>query len=193
MSNTTSVASTTATTYATELAETSKLKRSLYSIGSAIESGNLAAAGSKLTVLMKSYPQYAASTNAATDTASSSVNDDFKAISQAIKNNNVEAAKTAWAQLKTDLSNAGVKNLNNGSADTAKLLADNQASINKSILSAFFGSSDSSVSTLLGSTTASGGSDSVSSVLSNWATYQATGSSGATSDSNSGKVLNTTA
>ncbi len=187
--STNSISSSTAATYATELAESSKLKRSLYSIGKAIENGNLTSANAKLGALMKAFPQYA-SAGGGSATSSSAINQDFAAISKAIDNQDVDAAKTAWSQLKSDLSKAGVSQLTDGSEATAKLVAENRASIDQSILSSFFGdnSSESMVSTLLAGNASN--TNFLQGVMSTWATYQANGSS-TPKASQSGSVLNT--
>jgi hypothetical protein len=195
MNATASVTSSSDASYATALAQAAKLKRSLYSIGNAIESGDLSAAGSKLTSLMKEHPEYAAASGGTTD-AKNPINDDFKGVSDAIAKNDADGAKTAWTKLKSDLSSAGVK-LSDGAADTAKIVADNKAAMNQSLMSALFSSSSNSdtnmLSTLLGSSSsASSGSDSISATLSNWMTYQSKGSSTAAT-STAGSILDSIA
>ncbi len=193
MSSTSSIAGSSAAAYATDLAQTAKLKRSLYGIGSAIENADLPTARTRLTALMKAYPQYATS-SATTADSSSPINNDFKGVSEAIAKNDVDGAKAAWAKLKADLADAGVKGLTDGAADTAKLLADSKASRNQSILDAFVGArsntSTDSLSMLLGSSTPAGTASSVSAAVSNWLTYRATGGNPPTSES-SGSILNT--
>lgn len=191
MSTISSISSSSDVAYAFGLAQASSLNRSLYSIGNSIENGDLPGAGSKLTELMQAFPQYATSSGGTAD-STNPINNGFNAVSNAIVNGDADAAKTAWSQLKTDLAGAGVKELSDGSADTAKLLADNKAAINQSVLSAIFGSKSSSQSnilgTLLGSTTTSSGSDSVSAALNKWMTYQATAGSSTTSDTSGGSL-----
>ncbi|MGO8675515.1 MAG: hypothetical protein ACLQVX_06560 [Limisphaerales bacterium] len=163
--------------YATQLAQTSQLQRSLYTLGVAVQEGDLTSAGATLTALMQAYPQYASSSGSS-DT-SDPVNADFDSLSNAIDNSDASGAKAAWQQLKTDLGNEGVA-VNNGSESTAQLLANANASLDQSILSQTFGVS----------ADISGGGDGLSSILSNWITYQATGATTATSSSTN---LNTTA
>lgn len=190
MSTTTSVTGSSNMAYATQIAQAATLKRGLYGIGSAIESGDLTGAGSKLDALIKANPQYATS-SASSTAASDPINTGFKAVSDAIANNDSAGAKAAWAQLKTDLGNSGIK-ISDGTADTAQLLAENQSSLNQSLLSAVFGggSHSSMLTTLLGSGGASSSTDSVSSTISSWLTYQATGVTSSSTDS-SGGILNT--
>ncbi len=176
--------------YATQIAQAAALKRGLYGIGKAIESGDLTGAGSKVDALIKANPQHATSSESST-TTSDPINNGFKAVSDAIANNDSAGAKAAWAQLKTDLGNSGIK-ISDGTADTAQLLAENRSSLNQSLLSAIFGggSQSSMLTTLLGSGGASSSTDSVSSTISSWLTYQATGVSSSSTDS-SGGILNT--
>lgn len=195
MSSTSSIAGSSAMAYATELAQTSSLKRSLYNIGNAIENADLATAGKRLTALMKAYPQYATSSTGTTN-SSNPINDDFKEVSDAITKNDADGAKTAWAKLKADLADAGVKGLTDGTSDTSKLLADSKASRNQAILEAFFSTGSDSgadtLSTLLGSSTSASTDNSVNALVSNWLTHRTTGTSGASSSTSntSGSILN---
>lgn len=176
--------------YATQLAQSSALERGLYNLGNAIQSGNLTSAGSVLKALMKANPQYASSSS---DGAPSQdpVNQDFQAIANAISSNQTAAAQSAWTQLKSDLAKNGLTQITDGTADTAKLLAQNKASIDQTVLADLFGNSSqgSSPLALLGATT-----DPLSSLVSNWLTYKATGTSSAQpSTANSGTTLNSVA
>jgi hypothetical protein len=163
--------------YATQLAQTSGLQRSLYNLGVAVQDGDLNSAGATLTALMKAYPQYASSSSGSTN-GSDPVNADFQSLSNAIDNNDTDSAKAAWQQLRTGLANEGVA-VNDGSASTAQLLASAKAALDQSILSQTFGvgADSSSLETLIGSgSLQSCAGDGLPSLLSNWVTYQATGS-----------------
>jgi hypothetical protein len=175
--------------YATQLAQTSQLQRSLYNLGAAVQDGDLNSAGATLTALMQAYPQYASSSSSSTN-ASAPVNADFQSLSNAIDNNDSAGAKAAWQQLKTDLANEGVA-VNDGSASTAQLLANAKASLDQGILSQTFGvgADSSSLQTLIGAgSLESSAGDGLSSILSNWVTYQAAGS--AAPSATSGANLN---
>lgn len=180
--------------YASSLAESAKLKRSLFNIGSAIEKGDLAGAESKLASLLKDYPQYA--TGGDTTANPNSINAHFQAVSQAISKKDAEAAKTAWSTVKSDLSKSGIT-LSDSKTEAAKIMAENKAAADRSILDAMFGgSSDSSlVSTLLGgSASSSTSSDSLSSLVSKWVTYKSTGTTSETQTaSDTPKILDTSA
>jgi hypothetical protein len=65
MSALNSISSSASTTYATPLAQTSALKRSLDNLGNAVQSGDLTAAGAILTAFIKANPQYASASSAA--------------------------------------------------------------------------------------------------------------------------------
>jgi hypothetical protein len=188
MSTLSSVSSSAGTTYAEQLAQTSSLKRSLSNIGAAIEKGNVTSASAQLTAFIKANPQYAASSSSDGSTDSTStINQDFGTLATALSNNDADAAKSAWATIKTDLKSAGVSNIGNPKADTAELLAQTSDSNTQALLSAMFGdtsSTDSTVSTLLGLSSSSS-STSVSDVLSNWLTYQEDGSASTTSSTSS--------
>jgi hypothetical protein len=197
MSSITGLSSADSVSYATQLAQTSTLKRSLNSIGTAIENGDLTSAGSALTALVKNNPQYAA-TSSDGSPSQDPINQDFQTLADAISNNQSDSAQSAWAQVKSDLSSAGVTDLSDGTAATAQLLADTKASISQQILSNAFGTSagsNLSVSSLIG-----GGSDSSSaaglssSLISNWLTYKAGGAtSTSTTADTTGNTLNTAA
>jgi hypothetical protein len=179
--------------YASSLAESAKLKRSLFNIGSAIDKGDLATAESKLTSLLKDYPQYAT----AGDTAANpdSINAHFQAVSQAISQKDIGAAKTAWNTVKNDLAKSGIT-LSDSGTEAAKIMAENKAAADRSILDAMFGGSSekSLVSTLLGGSASSDTSNSLSSLVSKWVTYKSTGTTSETqTDSDTPKILDTSA
>ena len=194
MSAITSVTSSDNAAYATQLAQASKFRRSLNSLGSAIDNGDLTSAGSTLTGIMKAFPQYAASSGEASP-SQDPINQGFQKITAAIANHQTEAAKTAWTQLKSDLKQAGVSDISDGKAATAKLLADNKASLNQAILDSFYSASTGSGSTfsaLFGTTgSTSTATDSVSSAIGEWLTYKATGTTAASAAA--GDTLDTTA
>ena len=102
--------------YATQLAQTAKLQKSLYNLGSAVQGGDLSSASSILTAVMKANPQFASTGSGAAD-SSDAVNTDFQSLAQAIGNNDSDGAKTAWGQLTTDLTKQGVS-VTDGTAAT---------------------------------------------------------------------------
>jgi hypothetical protein len=190
MSTTSSVSTSSSFSYAIQLAETSKLKRSLNGIGSAIEDGDLTSASSKFNALMKANPDYAKPSSSddsgTTSGSKNSINDDFQAVAKALDAKDADAAKKAWAQLKSDLADSGVTDISDGKAATAKLLAQTKASINQAILSNAFGvssSGSSSITSLIGTSS----SDYVSSAISNWLTYEADGSTSSDTGSSSSR------
>jgi hypothetical protein len=196
MSTTSGVTSSSSASYATELAETSQLRRSLNNLGTAIQSGNLSSASSILSAIIKAHPEYATTSSSDTSTTSTSpINTDFQAVAQALDANDADAAKTSWTQLKGDMADAGVTDLSDGKADTAKLLAETKTSVDEAIISNMFGvssSSDSSVATLIGASSSSdSSSDAVSSAISSWLTYEADGKTSTSSSTTS--TLNTAA
>ena len=164
-------------TYATQLAQASSLKRSLNNLDEVIQSGDLTSAGSVLTAFVKANPQFAYS---ATDAPSQSpINQDFQTLTDAIASDQVDPAKSAWAQIQSDLAKNGVTDLNSAAASTATILAQTNTAISQQILSNAFGSSSSgnlSISSLLGgSSVASGSAEAGGSWLNNWLTYKASG------------------
>jgi hypothetical protein len=207
LSSLSSVSNSSGASYATQLAQTSSLENSLYNLGSAIQGGNLTAAGSILTAIIQANPQYA--TNSSSSSSSSSlssssstqsqspINQDFQNLATAIQNGDAVTAQSVWTQLKSDLANAGVTNISSGSQIAAQAISQNQVSEDQSILSSLLGGSDSSspLSVLLNqNSTSSSGPDSVSAALSNWLTYQADGNTTPISaTSNSGGNLNSVA
>jgi hypothetical protein len=197
MSTTSGVTSSSSASYATELAETSQLRRSLNNLGTAIQSGNLSSASSILSAIIKAHPEYATTSSSDTSTTSTSpINTDFQTLAKALDANDADAAKTSWTQLKGDMADAGVTDLSDGKADTAKLLAETKTSVDEAIISNMFGvssSSDSSVATLIGASSSSdSSSDAVSSAISSWLTYEADGKT-STSSSTTTSTLNTAA
>ena len=181
MSSISGISSSSGASYAVQLAQTSKLGRSLNSLDAAVQSGNLASAGSVLAAIVKDNPQFALSSSSTT-AAQDPINQGFNAVSTAISNNQPEAAKSAWNQLKTDLAKSGVI-VNDGSEDTRKLLADAKKSIDNAILASLGSSASdggSSLASLVGAGTTDG-ADSLSALVSNWVTYKAGGGSSTTS------------
>ena len=184
--------------YATQLAQTSALRRSLNNLGVAVQNGDLTSAGSILTGIIKANPQYAI-TSSSSDAAQSQspINQDFQTLADAISNNQVDAAQSAWTQIKTDLAQSGVKDISDGTTDTAELLAQNQASISQQIVSSAFGTSSSgglSATSLLGLSDAASGTSSLSSALiGGWLTYQEGGNTVPTTAASTGTNLNTDA
>ena len=197
MSGITGVSSSASVSYATQLAQTSALKRSLNSLGTAVQNGDLTTAGSILTAFIQANPQYA-STSSAGSQSQDPINQDFQALADAISNNQVDTAQSAWAQIKSDLAKSGVTDLSDGPAATATLLAQTKASMDQQILSDAFGTSSgdgiSLLSLLDGSSSSSSGAGLSSSLLSNWLTYKEGGSTSPTAAADSaGNNLDTTA
>jgi hypothetical protein len=197
MSAVSTLSSSASVTYATQLAQTSALKRSLNSLGNAVQNGDLTSAGTILNAFIQANPQYA-STSSTGSQSQDPINQDFQALTAAVSNNQVDTAKSAWTQIKSDLAKSGVTDLSDGTADTTTLLAQTKASMEQEIVSDLLGTSsgsDASVTSLLG-----GGSDSSSgaglssSLLSEWLTYQSGGSTAPTAASASaGSNLDTSA
>jgi hypothetical protein len=175
MSTVNSVSSSASVTYATQLAQTFALKRSLNNLGTAVQSGDLTSAGSVLAAFVKANPQYA-STSSAGAQSQDPMNQHFQALADAISSNQVDAAKSAWTQIQGDLSKSGVTDLGNDAAAIAKLLAQTKASMNQQILSDAFATSsggESSLSSLLGGSNDSSSAVGLSSsLLSDWLTYR---------------------
>jgi hypothetical protein len=200
MSSLSSVSNSAGVSYATQLAQSSALERSLYNLGSAVQSGDLTTAGSVLTALIQANPQFAASSSSSGSTQSQSpINQDFQNLANAISSNDPDTAQSVWTQLKSDLAAAGVTNISSPSNIAAQTLASNKLSEDQTLLSSLFGGGSdgsSTLDTLLGG---GGSSDSsvgsaVNSAISNWLTYQSNGN--ATIPANTiptGSSLNTTA
>ena len=182
MSSLSSVSNSSAASYATQLAQSSALENSLYNLGSAVQGGNLTAAGSILTSIIQANPQYATSSSSSSSSGSSTqsqspINQDFQNLATAISQNDLATAQSTWAQLKTDLAGAGVTNISSGAQIAAQAIAQNEVSMDQTILSSLFGGSDSSspLSVLLNQGTSTNSTDPVATALSNWLTYQANG------------------
>ena len=181
--------------YATQLARTSSLRRTLNSLGIAVQSGNLDAAASTLSSVIKANPHYSSSSGDATK-AQDPINQDFQALSRAIQQKDAEAAKNAWLQLKKHLSQNNVT-VGDGTAETATLLANNRASMKQAILDNAFKSaaqSDGMLSALIASRTSGEAASNLNSLVSDWVTYQAGGDASKTSPAiNAVTALNKTA
>jgi hypothetical protein len=193
-----STANAAAEAYATQLAQTSALKRSLSNLGSAIQSGNLTSAGTILTSIIQANPQFSTSSSGSSGSSGSQdpVNQDFETLATAIQNNDLAGAQSAWSSIKTDLANQGITNLNSSSTDTSQLLAQNKESVDQEVLSAMFGispGSTPSVAELLGGAGSSTSTDPVNSLITNWLTYQAGGNATPSSADPTGTNLNTVA
>ncbi len=200
MSTVTSASNSAGVSYATQLAQTSALNRSLFNLGSAIQSGDMTSANSILTAFIKAKPQYATTGSSDGSQSSSPINQDFQSLANAISSNQVDAARSAWAQIKSDMANAGVPGLTSGAAATAQLLAQNDSSIAQQILSNAFGASaasggSSSIDSLLGGGSGSSGDVGLpASLISSWMTYQNGGNAApAVAASSTGSLLNTSA
>jgi len=193
MSTVSNLSSSASVAYATQLAQTSSLKRSLNSIGTAVASGDMSSASSVLTSFIKANPQFA-STSSTDAPSQTPINQDFQALTDAVSGNNVDSAKSAWTQIQSDLTQSGVTNLNDGADATAKLLAETKASLDQQILSNVFGTSGGSLSVaslIGGSSDASSAAGVSSSMLSQWFAYKQGGSTAPTTSA--GSSLNTVA
>ncbi len=197
MSGLSGISSSGSVAYATQLAQTSALKRNLNNLGTAVQNGDLKTAGSILTAFIQANPQYTAT---ASDGSQSQdpINQGFQALADAISNNQADTARSAWTQIQSDLADSGVTNLGDGAAATAKLLAQTRASISQQILSDTFGvgsGGDSSLTSLLGGSSDASSIGGVSaSLLSEWLTYQEGGAAApSTPTPSAGSNLDTTA
>ena len=191
------ISSSAGVSYATELAQTSALKRNLNNLGTAVQNGDLTSAGSILSAFIKANPQFAI-TSSADSQAQDPINQDFQALADAITNNLADTAKSAWTQIKSDLATSGATDLSDGTAATAELLAQTQTSLAQQILSNAFGTSSGeglSLTSLIGGNSgASGSVGSSSSIFRDWLIYQAGGNtSPAAASASAGNRLNTTA
>ena len=196
-SATSSISSSTAVGYATQLAQISAVKRTMSNLGKAIEKGELVPASTILAAFFKANSQYV-STSPADTQSQDPLNQDFQDLAAAISDNQVAAAQSAWTQAKSDLANDGVTNLDNGAADTARLLAQNKASVNAQIISDSLGTSpggEPTIAALLGGGGNSGSQIGLSSsLLETWLTYQPSGTTKpAAANSASGNRLDTAA
>ena len=189
------ISSSSAISYATQLAETSALRRSLSSLGAAIQHGELVPASTILTAFFKANPQYTSTANTDSQTQDA-LSQDFQALATAISNNQVDAAQTAWTNIKNDFAKDGVTNLGDTTSSTPEILAQNQVTTDGQILSDMSGASsggDSAIATLIGENDASSSQTGVSStLLENWLTYKQTGTTApAATNSGTASVLNT--
>ena len=197
MSTITGISSSASVSYATQLAQSSALQRTLNKLGAAIQNGDLNSAGSILGEFVKANPQYAF-TGSDGSPSLDPINQHFQALADAITNNQTDPAQSAWMQVRSDLAGAGVNDLSDGTAATAKLLAETKASMEQQILGNTFGMSSAggiSVASLLGGSGGSVGETGLSSsLIENWLTYRAGGnlSSPAVPDT-PGNHLNTAA
>jgi hypothetical protein len=187
MSSLSSVSNSSAINYATQLAQSSALENSLYNLGSAIQGGNLTSAGSILTGIIQANPQYATNSSSTSSSGStqsqSPINQDFQNLATAIQNNDLGTAQSTWAQLKTDLANAGVTNISSGAQIAAQAIAQNKVSTDETILSGLFGDgsdSNSPLSVLLDQGSSTSSTDSLPAAINNWLTYQADGNAAPT-------------
>jgi hypothetical protein len=183
-----SSSSTTSTALAT--AQAALRKRYLKQMGDAIESGDLSSAKSALKSAIKAFGGSTSSTTSKSDSSSkdsdsgSAINKDFDAISTALDSNDTAAAKSGWTQLKTDLSDAGLTNLDDSSTMMAQAMASLNEQNQTSLIKALFGDNSSDTSS----------SSDISSILSNWMTYKENGiAAKAQATKNSGTTLNTSA
>jgi hypothetical protein len=196
--STVSSATSSAVTYATQLAQSSALKRSLNSIGSAIQNGDLTTANTLLTAFIKQNPQYAASSSSNSSTQSSDpISQDFQTLAAAVSNGQTSAAQSAWSQVQSDLKNDGVTLASNADS-TAQIIAQSNASTNQTILSDLLGGgsgSGSLIDSLIGGSSDSSSSAGLSSsLLQSWVTYQHGGTTTpAASSSTSSSILNSLA
>jgi hypothetical protein len=185
--------SSSAITYATQLAQTSALKRSLTNLGTAIQNGDMVTASTMLAAFIKANPQYTSTSSGATP-SQDPISQDFQTLATAISNGQVDAAQTAWTQVKSDLANDGVTNLSDGTP--SELIAQNKAAMDQEIMSDLFGAStggSSSISTLLGGSDGSSSQIGLSSsLLENWQTDQENGTTApVATTSSSSNLLNT--
>ena len=127
MSALSSISSSASVTYATQLAQTSALKRNLNSLGTAVENGDSTSASSILTAFIQANPQYSISSDGTQ--SQNPLNQDFQTLADAISNDQVDTAKSAWTKIQSDLADSGVTDLSDGEDATTKLLAQTQASI----------------------------------------------------------------
>jgi len=192
MSALSTVSNSAGVSYATQLAQSSSVERSLYGLGVAVQSGNLTKAGAVLNALMAANPQFAASSGSSTQ-SQDPINQDFQNLAKAISGNQTDAARNAWTQLRNDLAKQGVTANSNGSDLAAQAVAKSKATMEQSLVSSLFGGGTggtSEVATLLGGSGAAS-SDPISALVSNWLTYKSSGGASVTSPTDqSGSILN---
>jgi hypothetical protein len=163
--------------YAVQLAQKSKLNNSLDALDSAIQSGNLTGASTILSTLIKDNPQYASTSTSSSSSSTDPINTGFTTLATAISNNDTDAARTAWAQLKSDMSDAGIT-FKHSTDYTQQIVANVQQSVNETILSNLGIAStenSSQLVSLLSSNSSTASTDAVDSLVSNWVTYKANG------------------
>jgi hypothetical protein len=134
---TSTIGSSSAASFATQLAPASAWKRSLSNLGIAIQSGELAPASSILTAFFKANPQYT-STSSDESPSPDPLSQDFQALASAISSNQIGAAQTAWTQVKRDLGNNGAPNPGDGTTSTSEFPAQTKASMDGQIVSNVF-------------------------------------------------------
>jgi hypothetical protein len=195
MSTTSGVSSSSDVGYAMQLAQTSQLKRHLHHLDTAIQKGHLSSAISILTALAKAYPEYAISADDSTASTGDPINKGFQEVAKALDENDAGAARTAWAQLKSDLAKAGVSDITNGKAATAKLLADTKSSIDQAIIGKMFGVGSKEIASFATLSGISGdtSSDPVSTAIAKWLSYEADGKTSDATDKTTGSNLDTEA
>jgi hypothetical protein len=195
--STVSSVSSSADSYATQLAETASLKQSLTQIGSAIQNGDMSSANSLLTAFMQQNPQFDTTSSSGSGDSQDPVNQDFQTLVSAVSGNQVSAAQSAWTQVQNDLAKAGVS-LSNSAATTAEAVEQGKAQMDQQLLSDLFGTSsndDSSLASLLAGSNAPNDSTGLSSsILGSWVTYEEGGATTPTSTQGTlGSLLNTSA
>src|SRR5580692_10423945 len=96
-----------AANYSAQVTPTSALRRSLSSLGLAIQKGELVPASAILTAFFKANPQYTATATVDAPTPDP-LSQSFQALATALANHQPDAAQTAWTQVKTNLAGDGV-------------------------------------------------------------------------------------
>ena len=156
------------------LAQAAQKVRYLDNLENALDRGDLAGAASALQQAANAFAvslTSGASAPSSTDSTGSSspspdnIPADFQAISDAIGNQDLDSAKTAWTQLQSDLAAAGVTNLD-ANALEAQALSSVKTSTDSAILSS------------LGTSFSGSPSDNLESVVSQWLTYKQNGAAG---------------
>ncbi len=183
--------------YATQPAQTSALRRSLTSLSVAIQNGELAPASSILVAFFKANPQYTATADDGSQ-SQDPLAQAFQALATAISNNQVDAAQTAWTQVKGHLARDGVTSLGDGTTSTSEVPVQTEASNGEQIVSNPFdvnSGSDAAITAPLDGGDSSDHQSGVSgSLIGNWLTYQQGGTAApATTISSGGELLDTAA
>lgn len=182
--------------YALSLAKTALLQKDLSSLGTDINNSDISQASSDFRTLVQDNPQYninsASSAVSTVNTAAadavvsgdnvtggnpsgSNINTDFQAIAQAIDNNSSTDAKTALAQLQTDLATEGlsITSLSNSQQIAVAAAAILQQATEQTLFGALFSGSSTtgaSLNALIGADTTSSASQ-FSNVITDWLTY----------------------